>query len=184
MSHIALILIDIQNDYFTGGKWPVDQMEAAAGQAARVLDHARTCGHEIFHVRHEMLADSAAFFRPGTSGADIHVSVAPQDGETVLLKHRPNAFHKTSLRRDLECAGITDVIVCGAMSQMCIDATVRAAVDFGYAVTVVEDACGAKKQVFKGQDVSAVQVHAAFMAALAQTYASVMSTDVYLRKVA
>ena len=66
------------------------------------------------------------------------------------------------------------------MSQMCIDATARAAVDFGYKVTVIEDACGAKEQLFNGLEVSAPQVHAAFMAPLAMTYARVISADAYL----
>ena len=59
---------------------------------------------------------------------------------------------------------------------------IRAAVDFGYAVTIVEDACGAKEQEFAGRQVSAPQVHAAFMAPLAMTYASVVSSDDYLSR--
>ncbi len=180
MSKSALILIDIQNDYFEGGRWPVDKMQGTAENAARLLDRARINGETIVHVRHEIPSDEAPFFRPGTPGAEIHPTVTPKGGEPVILKHKPNSFLETSLRQDLEAAGITDVVICGAMSQMCIDATARAAADFGYSVTVVEDACGAKEQVFNDLEVPAPQVHAAFMAALGMTYARVISTDAYL----
>ena len=180
MSNTALVLVDIQNDYFEGGRWPVDKMQEVSANAARLLENARTKGHTIVHVHHEIPSDEAPFFRPGTPGAEIHSSVAPKGNEATILKHRPNSFHDTSLRGDLEAKGVTEVIVCGAMSQMCIDATARAAVDFGYAVTVVEDACGAKEQAFNEMEVPAPQVHAAFMAPLAMTYARVVTTDEYL----
>jgi len=180
MSKTALILIDIQNDYFIDGRWPVDKMQDVAENAARLLSNARKKNDTIIHIRHEIPSDEAPFFRPGTTGAEIHSSVAPLENEPVLLKHRPNSFHNTSLRDDLETKGITDIIICGAMSQMCIDATARAAVDFGYTVTVVEDACGAKEQAFNDTEVPAPQVHAAFMAPLAMTYAQVVTTENYL----
>jgi len=180
MSNTALVLVDIQNDYFEGGMWPVDKMQEVSANAARLLENARNNGHTIIHVHHEIPSDEAPFFRPGTPGAEIHASVAPKSDEPTILKHRPNSFQDTSLRQDLDAKGVTDVIICGAMSQMCIDATARAAVDFGYAVTVVEDACGAKEQVFNGQEISAPQVHAAFMAPLEMLYARVISCDTYL----
>ena len=180
MSKTALVLVDIQNDYFEGGLWPVHKMQEVSENAARLLQNARDKGDTIIHVRHEFPTDDAPFFRPGSPGAQIHESVAPAEGEPVILKHRPNSFHNTSLHEDLTAKGITDVIVCGAMSQMCIDATARAAVDFGYAVTVVEDACGAKEQVFDGQEIPAPQVHAAFMAPLSGSYARVVSADAFL----
>jgi len=180
MSNTALILVDIQNDYFEDGRWPVDKMRQVSSNAARLLTNARDHGHMIIHVRHEIPSDEAPFFRPGTPGAEIHVSVAPIGDEPVILKHRPSSFHNTSLRQDLEAKGITEVIICGALSQMCIDATARAAVDFGYSVIVVEDACGAKELAFNDLEVPAPQVHAAFMAPLAMSYASVVTTAAYL----
>lgn len=74
----------------------------------------------------------ATFFRTGTAGAEIHNSVLPQKGEPIILKHRPNSFQGTDLRQQLDDRGITDIILCGAVSQMCIDSTARAAVDFDY----------------------------------------------------
>ncbi|PLX35405.1 MAG: cysteine hydrolase [Hyphomicrobiales bacterium] len=180
MTQSALILIDIQNDYFGDGRWPVEGMKRAAANAARLLARARETGQVIIHIRHEIPSDAAPFFRPGSQGAEIHGSVAPIKGEKVILKHRPNSFQGTSLHQDLQAAGITDLTLCGAMSQMCVDATTRAAVDLGYQVTVIEDACGAKEQQFNGVTVAAAQVHAAFMAPLAMSYARVIGCDDYL----
>ncbi len=180
MSKTALILVDIQNDYFDGGLWPVHEMGRVAEQAAKLLAHARKEGFSVVHIRHEIPSDSAPFFRPGSEGAEIHASVAPVDAEKVILKHRPNSFQGTDLNDVLKDRGITDVVICGAMSQMCIDATARAAVDFGYKVTVVEDACGAKEQSFNGATVPAEQVHAAFMAPLAMSYCAVVTVGEYL----
>lgn len=180
MPKTALVLVDIQNDYFEDGNWPVDKMQQVSENAARLLERARSAGDTVIHVHHESLAENAPFFRPGTPGAEIHTSVTPKEGETVILKHKPNSFHNTSLHEDLQAGGITDVVVCGAMSQMCIDATARAASDFGYAVTVVEDACGAKEQSFNNQDVAAPLVHAAFMAALGGPYARVVDIEAYM----
>jgi len=181
-ANTALILVDIQNDYFADGKLPVDKMQEVSQNAARLLQDARSKGQMVVHIRHEIPSDEAPFLRPGTSGAEIHASVTPSEGEPVILKHRANSFQDTSLQQDLEAKGITDVTICGAMSQTCIDATTRAASDFGYAVTVIEDACGAKEQEFNGQEVSAPHVHAAFMAPLAMAYAKVIGCGEYLAK--
>lgn len=170
----ALLLVDIQNDYFTGGLWPVEDMDAVASAAATVLQDSREAGDHIVHIRHEALSDSAPFFRPATTGAEIHISVAPAPHETVILKHRPNSFHETDLHSQLQRHGVTHVTIIGAMSQMCIDATARAARDLGYEVTVIAAACGAKSTSFDDVVLTAPQVQAAFMSGLAQAYATVV----------
>ena len=121
MPDTALILIDIQNDYFPGGSWEVDKMESVAANAARLLDHARSAGQLVIHIRHEAGSDQAPFFRPGTQGAQIHDAVKPLATEAVVLKHRPNSFHETDLLDRLRDAGVAKVTICGAMTQMCVD---------------------------------------------------------------
>ena len=175
MTHTALILVDIQNDYFTGGRKALPGMEAAATKAAMLLDMARDKAQPIVHVRHIAPAD-APFFREGTEGSEIHSSVAPRDGEGVVIKARPNSFVGTGLDDTLRAAGVEHLIICGAMSQMCIDATTRAAVDLGYRVTLVSDACAAASVSCDGVEVPSDQVHAAIMAPLAASYAKVVKT--------
>lgn len=180
MGKTALILIDIQNDYFDGGLWSLPEMERAADNAAALLSRARETATEIVHVRHEFTTDTAPFFRPGSDGAQIHASVTPREEEAVILKHRPNSFQGTGLLDHLKSRDVTDVTICGAMSQMCVDATARAAADFGFAITVVEDACAARAVSFGDVDVPARQVHAAIMGPLASSYGNVMTTVEFL----
>jgi nicotinamidase-related amidase len=177
MSKTALILVDIQNDYFEGGDWPVANMQAVADNAARLLGQARTQGDLVIHIRHEMSSEAAPFFKPGSTGAEINATVAPIGDELVIQKARPNSFAGTDLLDRLQRDGIEAVVICGAMSQMCIDATTRAAVDFGFQVSVAQDACGAKEMSFGGVSLTAEQVHAAFMAPLAMSYAQVVNTE-------
>lgn len=173
MTHTALILVDIQNDYFAGGRMALPGMEDAATQAAAILKMARTNAHEVIHIRHIAPAD-ASFFRDGTKGSEIHTSVTPHGDEPVVIKDRPNSFVGTGLDERLRAAGVDHLIICGAMSQMCIDATTRAAVDLGYKVTLVSDVCAAASVSFDGVTVPAQQVHAAIMAPLAARYATVV----------
>ena len=176
----ALILIDIQNDYFPGGRWPLIGIESAAGKASRVLAAARAAGDLVIHVRHEFPTADAPFFVPGSDGAKIHAKVRGLDGEPVVLKHHVNAFRETDLKSILDRYGIEEVVLCGAMSHMCVDAGVRAASDLGYRCVVIHDACATRDQEFEGQVVPAAEVHAAFMAALRFGYAKLVSTEEYL----
>lgn len=180
MSHTALIVVDIQNDYFPGGKWPLSGADAAADNAARVIQASRDAGHTVIFVRHEFTSADAPFFAPGSDGAQLHRKVATQGNESVVLKHFPNAFRETGLKALLDEQGIKNLVVIGSMSHMCIDATVRAAADLGYKVNVIHDACATRDLEFNGTTVPAAQVHAAFMSALGFAYAEVISTDAFL----
>ena len=176
----ALVLIDLQNDYFPGGRWTLSGIDAAADNAARVLAAARAAGDLVVHVRHEFPTAEAPFFAPGSGGAKIHPKVKNLEGEPVVLKHHVNSFRETDLKAILDRHGVEEVVLCGAMSHMCVDAGARAASDLGYRCVVVHDACATRDQEFEGVVVPAGQVHAAFMAALRFGYATALSTEEYL----
>jgi nicotinamidase-related amidase len=173
----GLLIVDIQKDYFPGGGHPLVGPEAAAAAAARLLGGFRFAGDPIFHIRHVWDEEEATFMRPGTEGVEIHESVAPREGETVVSKEFPNSFRDTPLEADLREAGVDEVVVCGMMTSTCVDATVRAAVDLGFEATVAHDACATRDLEFGGHTVPAASVQAAFLAALADDYAAVVSTD-------
>ncbi|HEY5791628.1 MAG TPA: cysteine hydrolase family protein [Gammaproteobacteria bacterium] len=169
----ALLLVDLQNDYFRGGALELVGSDAAVGQAARLLAAWRAAGRPVVHVRHLSLRPGATFFLPGTPGAEIHPGVHPEAGEPVVEKHFPNSFRDTELQQTLQGRGVEALVICGAMSHMCIDATTRAAFDLGYRCSVAADACATRDLEFAGRRVAAADVHAAFMAALAAPYARV-----------
>ncbi|WP_417850487.1 cysteine hydrolase family protein [Thalassoglobus sp.] len=173
----ALLIIDLQNDYFPNGKWELEGTEAAAAKAADLLAAFRKQGLPIVHVRHEFPTSDAPFFAPNTPGSEIHTTVQPNEGESVVLKHQINCFRETNLKEVLDEQGVETVLICGAMSHMCVDAATRAANDFGYQCTVAHDACATLALEFNGTAVPANLVHAAFMAALDFGYARVASTE-------
>jgi len=170
----TLLLIDLQLDYFPGGRHELPGAEAAVANAARLLAAAREAGAPIVHVQHLATSPSATFFIPGTEGIEFHPAVRPAVGETVIVKHRPNAFLGTELAAHLgEGRAVT---VVGMMTSMCVDATVRAAADLGHTVSVAADACAAPELELRGRRVGAADVHTAFLAALDGTYAEVRTT--------
>ena len=173
----ALVIVDIQNDYFAGGRCELVGPEAAAANAARLLAAQREAGLPVFHVQHVWEDDDAEFFSPGTAGVEIHGSVRPVAGEPVVQKAYPNSFRDTGLERLLREAGAGELLVVGMMTSMCVDATVRAAVDLGFSCTVAHDACATLDLEFGGTAIPAAAVHGAFMAALGDGYANVVSSD-------
>ena len=178
----ALIIVDIQNDYFPNGKMELSNPEKAATNAAKILEWFRQYNKEnIFHVQHLAASPELGFFLPETKGAEIHETVQPAANEEVIVKYYPNSFLQTDLESKLKANGVTKVVVVGMMTHMCIDATVRAAVDLGFETTLIEDACATRELEYDGNVVPAAQVHTAFVSALASLYATVMSTDTFLK---
>ncbi|PIE15610.1 MAG: cysteine hydrolase [Rhodobacterales bacterium] len=176
MDHTALLIIDMQNDYFEGGKYTLQNIAQAAANAAGILAAFRKRGGAVFHIRHEILRKPAPFFEPGTEGAEIYGLLRPVRNETVITKNFPNSFRDTALHGQLQDLAVKELVITGAMSHYCIDATTRAAVDLGYVCKVAHDACATRDLAFNGISVTAEQVHAGFMAALSMGYASVLPT--------
>jgi nicotinamidase-related amidase len=176
MPDTALVIVDIQNDYFPGGAMELEGADAAGAHAGKALAQFRAKGLPVIHVRHLSVRPGATFFLPHTRGAEIHEAVRPQGGETVVEKNFPNSFRNTPLQAELERRGIKNLVLAGMMTHMCVDATVRHAADLGYKVTLIGDACATRAQSYGGETVPARQVHAAFLAALNGFYAKVVNT--------
>ena len=105
----ALLLIDLQNDYFPGGAMELAGIIQAAARARAALDAFRQGRQPIFHLQHLALGENAPFFRPQTPGVEIHPSLRPRPGEAVIQKHYPNGFRDTTLLASLTGAGVTDL---------------------------------------------------------------------------
>ncbi|RJR40675.1 MAG: cysteine hydrolase [Deltaproteobacteria bacterium] len=176
----ALLLIDIQNDYFPGGKMELEGSLEASLRAGEILALFREKGLPVVHVQHLAARPGATFFLPNTEGVEIHPNVAPLPGEAVFQKSFPNSFRGTPLLDHLRERQADKIVVCGMMTHMCVDASVRAAFDYGFEVTVVHDACATRALTFGDQTIPAAQVQGAFLAALGFVYAKVVSAGDYL----
>lgn len=180
-SNRALLIVDVQNDYFEGGKFTLVGIDKAAQNCKRLLEHFRTNKLPIIHIQHFFVGENAPFFAPKTPGSDINEAVTPLEGEKLITKNYPSSFRETELNEYLKKSGITELVIVGAMSHMCIDTTTRAAADLGYTCQVIHDACATRDLEFNGTVVKASDVHASYMAALGFAFAKILSTEEYLR---
>ena len=138
-----------------------------------MLETFRAAGDPVIHVQHLSPA-GGGFLEEGTEGAEV--MLAPQEGETLITKRAPNSFLGTDLEQTLRGLDVEEVVVTGMMTSMCVDATTRAGADLGFKMTLVPDACAAPALEFGGE-VDAQDVHASFVAALGQFYATVTPAD-------
>jgi nicotinamidase-related amidase len=176
----ALIIIDIQNDYFEGGAHPLSGSLEASLKAKHVLGYFRKKKLPVIHVQHISTRPGATFLLPGTKGIGIHKNVEPVEGEKVIVKHFPNSFRETDLLDSIKGKHIQHLVICGMMTQMCVDATVRAAKDHGLTCTLLSDACATMDLEIHGQHVLAAEVQKSYLAALSYFYATVVKTNDFL----
>lgn len=174
---MALLLIDIQNDYFPGGRMELCGARKAAEAAGLLLENARGRGIPVFHVQHVSLRSGASFFLPGTHGIEFHELVKPLPNETVFVKNYPNSFRETGLEEKIRELGIRKLVVAGMMTHMCVDSTVRAAFDLGLDCTVAHDACATKALQWGPTMVPADLVQVTILASLSGVFAQVKDSS-------
>ena len=166
----ALLVIDIQNFYFPGGRSELVEPEKAAANAALAIREARETGNPVIFVQHK--ADE---------GMEIHELVAPQPGEKIFVKTEVNSFLGTGLKEFIDGFETDTLVICGMQTQMCVEAAVRAAHDFGYSVILLHDACATRNLKFGDREVTAADVHASTLATL-KSYATVISAAEWIQK--
>lgn len=165
----VLILIDIQDFYFPGGGAELSEPEAASLQAAALLKKFRDSKLPVIHIRHN-----------AKTNAGIHKNVLPAEGESVITKDHANGFVDTDLKKILDEIKADSIVICGMQTHMCVEATTRAAADYGYRCIVVHDACATRDLAFQGIIVPARQVHISTLATLNRTYARITATDDFI----
>lgn len=166
----ALIIIDIQDFYFPGGRSALEEPEAAAQKAALILNHFRQKGVLVVHIRHE-----------SEQGGDIHRFVSPLPNEKVITKKEVNAFLKTDLLGYLREHNISNLVLCGMQTHLCLEAATRAAHDLGFNCTVIADACATRDVKFGDIIVKAADVHASTLSTLQRSYAKVVKAEEFIK---
>jgi nicotinamidase-related amidase len=176
----TLVIIDVQNFYFPGGKLPLAGPVEASLKARALLEAFRARGWPVVHVLHLAKGQVGPNPEGGEEAYRAHPNVMPRPGEPVIGKREANAFRDTELLATLRRLGTTRLVIVGMQTQMCVEAATRAASDLGFQVTVVHDACASRSLAFGGVEVPAAQVHAAALAAMEGAYARVVSTAALL----
>ncbi len=167
----ALLIIDIQEFYFPGGRMQLENPEAAGVNAGLLLNMFRKKEMPVYHIRHN--------YEPG---GDIHPYVKPLPGETVISKDEVNAFLGTGLLDLLKQDSIEQLVICGMQTHMCVEAAVRAAHDFGFQCLLASDACATRALQYEEHIISAKNVHYSTLSTLQGTYARVLTTDAIIRE--
>ncbi|MBP2617573.1 cysteine hydrolase family protein [Chryseobacterium jejuense] len=185
MESTALLIIDVQNDYFPRGKMTLEGAEQAAKNTQQVLGYFRKNNLPVIHIRHISTNEGATFFLPGTSGAEIYSLVSPLTNEKVIEKHFPNSFRETELLSYLQSKNIKNLIITGMMTDVCIESTTRASFDFGFNNTIIGDATATRDRELNGKVVKAAEVQRPFLAgisALGNLYAHIVNTNDFLKE--
>lgn len=166
----GLLVIDIQNFYFPGGRSELVEPVRAAEMAALAIDRARETGNPVIFVQHK-----------AATGMEINEMVKPSAGEKTFVKEEVNSFLGTGLKEYIDGLAIDTLVICGMQTQMCVEAAVRAAHDYGYQVILLHDACATRNLKFGDREVSSEDVHASTLATL-RSYAEVIPVDEWLQR--
>lgn len=176
----ALILVDLQNDYFTAGRFELDDTNKAAKQAKTLLTHFREQALPVIHIQHIFEDNNAPFFAANTSGIAIEASVAPLENEPIIVKHQIDSFINTSLEQTLIDLGIEKLVIVGAMAQACIQTIARSATNKGYHCEVISDAIAAPTLSYGEHSFSGAQLVAVNLLSLSFGGAEAITTAQWL----
>jgi nicotinamidase-related amidase len=178
-SDAALIVIDVQLA-IDDPKWGPRNNSGAEAAIASLLVVWREEGLPIFHIRHDS-EEPRSPYRPECPTHAFKPEAMPLPGEQVTAKRTNSAFIDTNLETALDAIGATTLVVCGALTQNSVEATVRHAANLGYRVFLVGDACWAVDvRDLRGRLWPAEDVHALSLANLHGDYAEVVTCDTAL----
>jgi nicotinamidase-related amidase len=177
----ALLVIDIQNDYFENGAMELQNANDALNNIKKVIEEFRKQKKDIVYIQHISLDPKIGVFLPNTHGAEIHDSIKPLSDEKIVVKHFPNSFRGTDLQKHLQEKHIEKLIITGMMTQNCVDSTTRCAKDLGYECVVLSDTCATTNLPLNGEIISAENINKSFLVAFTLYYAEVKSTKEYLQ---
>ena len=175
MSKRALIVIDVQNEYFPGGAWALPDAEKALPNILRLIGRARDAGDPVVFIQH-VAPETSPVFAKGSPGGQLHSQLPVVEGDRTFQKAHPSSFQETGLQDWLQGAGMESVDVCGFMTQMCCDTTTREAYEKGYTVRLFSDACAAKEVTFQDSVIPHDVVPNTHLGTIAR-FASVIPTD-------
>jgi len=142
--NMALIVIDIQKDYFPAGLNEMSGSEKAVIKAKNVIDYFRKKGIEVILIKHISESADAKYFKPDTIGIEFHPLAVPAANEKIIIKHKVSSYQDTDLQKYLESKKIKKLVIIGMQTNVCITKAAEESVKLGYKVFIIKDACAAK----------------------------------------
>lgn len=171
----ALVIIDAQNTYVEG-IMKLEGVESAIEECRRTLDAFRKAGRPIFHIRHD--AGPGSPYDVSAENGQIVDLLKPIDGEPVITKNYPDSFAQTELDDLLKQAGVTNLVLVGFMTHMCVNSTARRAFTLGYNPTVIASATASRSLPSStgGEALAAEAVHQVALSALSDLPAVIVKS--------
>jgi nicotinamidase-related amidase len=177
----ALIVIDVQREYFDGAlpiRHPVGHLDSIL----RVMDEAAKAHIPTAVVRHHQPDPDSPIFQLNSEMWQLHPEVESRPRDTLIDKQLPGSFTNTDLDSWLKSTGADTVCIAGYMTQMCCDTTARQAFHRGYGVEFLNDATGTLDVENEAGKVSAEQLHEAILVSQQMFISQVLSTDSWLER--
>ena len=162
----ALLIIDIQNDYFPEGKFELTASMEASVQAKKALAFFRQNGLHVIHIQHETTQDPAPFFAPNTEGQKIHENVLPVPDEPVFTKHLVSSFEQTPLLEHLRKNEIKRLVIVGMQTNVCVFGTVKDGLKNEFEIIVLKDATAAVDLSIHTETLTAIEADGAKLASV------------------
>lgn len=178
----ALLVIDVQNEYFTG-KLPVTYPEDSFQNILKAIDSANENKILVILIQHSNLGKYAATFKIGTAEHNIHEKVLKKDFDMIIEKNLPGSFTETELESYLNENNIDTIVISGYMTQMCCDTTARQAMHLGFNVEFLSDATGTLNISNSAGKISAKELHKAILVTQAMRFSKVMTTEEWIEKI-
>ncbi|MFV5344520.1 cysteine hydrolase family protein [Acinetobacter oleivorans] len=174
----ALLVIDVQNDYFKNGKMELIGPDQALEKIKQLEQYFSEKNLPIIYVQH-INPPQASFFQENTDGVLLHPELSAHDESLIVIKHYPNSFLETNLDELLKAHQIEQLVITGMMTHMCIDSGTRAAKELGYQPILIADATATRDLSYAGKTTKAEDVQTAFLTALS-TFANVQNIADFL----
>ncbi|MCL2858663.1 MAG: cysteine hydrolase [Streptococcaceae bacterium] len=175
----GLLIIDVQRDYFSGGKKPLERPEEALAVIKLLEEKFKKENLPIVYVQHIKPDRNADFFALGSEGAELHPELSVEDSSIIIEKQFPNSFFQTNLLEKLKEIQVEQLIITGMMTHMCVDSTTRTAKELGFQPIVIADSTATCELSLGNEKVAAEQVQISFLSAL-QNFSEVMNSQEFL----
>lgn len=178
----ALLVIDVQNEYFTG-KLPVCYPADTLPNVLAAIDAAKEAGIPVVIVQHTMTSPGASAFVKGSDGWELHDAVKGIEVDHYVEKNLPSSFVGTDLQAWLDGNGIDTVVISGYMTQFCCDTTAKYAMHLGYNVEFLSDATATLGFENEAGRVSAEELHRAILVQQAARFSHVLPTEAWIANI-
>jgi len=175
----ALLVIDVQNEYFTG-RMPIKYSYESLENILKSMDEASKHDIPIILIQHTALQKDSKTFIKGSKEWEIHNEIKERKYNLIVEKNLPGSFTGTDLEDLLRKMNVDTIAICGYMTQMCCDTTARQAFHLNFSVEFLSDATGTLDISNSAGTISAEELQKAILITQEMKFSKVLTTDKWI----